>query len=313
MLSAANSPWAATHVCSPSACVCCANRGACADCVRPLADLQHPIGASVPRDELLGEVRSLRRERDELWRLVRAQKPELEEPPSHPTQAKLRGRSAGSTKSWGDSGMRIRSRERRLEHDGLIAAQEATATEPVLFNGPYSGERSAASAAALARQGAEAAELAAFQVAAAQDPWCPLGLSRGAFAGSGDRRSCSSRRPRPPSHRSSGMKTGSRNPQVLGCVQLDDAICALSTARGALASASRQLGLDAQQQSAKAWRAHRKSRQEAQQISEEAWRMCKLEQAMSASAASLTHHLRALSSERAYHPTAHSRRVKVAS
>jgi len=306
---------------SSSACACCMARGVCASCLARPGCFQQPGFASefepahMPRVELLGEVRSLRRERDELLRLVLSQEVDFEEPGLPLAPAELRGRSAHTRKSYGrDRGLRIASLERRLEHEKLVAAQEATATAQPLFNGTAAASVAAASAAAAARQGADAAELAALEVASAQAfrtrvptlfPWRPPGHVSSGFDGGGGSAIRSSSRGRPPplSAASPGAQFGLHDPEVFASEQLDVAIDALSSARGALTGAARQLSMNAQHHSADAWRAHGKSRQMVQQISEEAWRMRQLEQAMGASAESFERQLRALSADRVPHST----------
>lgn len=324
-LSTPQSPWNVARdsdtIINCAACACCKSRGACSTCwVRP-GRVQHPCVAQavetsqLPHTDLLSEVHALRREREELRRLVIAQEAELAEPQF----SAMRGAHAKHCYGRG-GGLQISSLERRLEHERLIAAQESTSTQKTLSKrtAPVSCV-TAASAAATARQGAEAAELAALEVANAQAlrqchapqaaPWRPPGLVSPSLDNEtiGLRRPMSGRRgPLASPCRTPGLQPScSLDPEVLAREQLDDAICALSSARGALTGAARQLSMNAQMQSAEAWRAHRKSSDAAKHISEEAWRMHKLEQAMSASAKSFDRHLRALSADR---PTTQSLR-----
>lgn len=242
---------------------------------------------------LLSEIESLRRERNELWNLVRSQEASEAELPS-----KLSPRAAAHG-AWES---RCRSLERHWEQERLVEAQEATAnmqcpslalTIPVLaapVRSPISApswpgsqvERWASPGAAMLRS-THRRPASQERVLAGRFGSSPLRSARGAA-----RRAPSAEgpavggRPRGSGHRGPGCPEGSgcglgrgnsysrrsnsyHRPSALGRVEssaalqdaLSDALRDLGGARGALADAARQLSIEASKRNAEALRLHR--------------------------------------------------------
>jgi hypothetical protein len=258
---------------------------------------QPPYSTAGVSAALVNEVRSLRRERDELLELVRMQEADL--------SPRSRGQGPGS-------GGRARSLERHLDLERLWAAQEATVTthpslivplmgtppmtprwtEPILSpRTRYEGAscRAASSGALSARRRAPSAgNLPKVcnlpRGSGRRGPGHPEG------AGSGPRKSgvAVTEPPRfpkaPPASETMTPRRAKQapSPRKSGLEDaLSEALRGLGGARGALSDASRQLS------------------QEAHRRHSEAWRLQRLEQLMAASLGGFSRELRSLRAEAA--------------